>query len=36
VVPYSSFQARPEPAALEADLSARGITPLFTEDFSGP
>jgi aryl-alcohol dehydrogenase-like predicted oxidoreductase len=36
----SRFQTAPGPAgleaALEADLSARGITPLFTEDFSGP
>jgi aryl-alcohol dehydrogenase-like predicted oxidoreductase len=32
----SRFQARPSGAALEADVAARGITPLFTEDFSGP
>ena len=32
----SRFQARPSGTALEADVAARGITPLFTEDFSGP
>lgn len=32
----SRFQGPPSPAALEADLAAQEITPLFTEDFSGP
>lgn len=32
----SRFETPPDDAAMEGDLSAQGIAPLFTEDFHGP